>query len=235
MKSSALWLVVLVAVLVGCVFECPEDATDRITCNVNSECDDGNDCTADACDADGTCVNVYLPELLCPEPSDEPEPTVDDSEPEPNPVPVPVPDPDSSAIFCFFDGDGDGYGVSNARASYSEETGCPLNYSIRAGDCDDTAWYAHPGYIELCDGVDNDCDGEVDEPGDEDSEIGTDCLVILNPGHDPVLMAGSVTCVYSEELERTDPHCLPICGDEVCDGIDNDCNGIADDEDMCGE
>lgn len=231
MKSSTLLLMVFVAILfVGCTLECPEDETDEIACNVDSECDDDNDCTADACDADGTCVNVYLPELLCPEPSNVPESTVDDSEPEP------IPDPDPSEIFCFFDGDGDGYGVSNVRASYSEETGCPLNHSIRAGDCDDTAWYAYPGYIELCDGVDNDCDGEVDEPGDEDSEIGTDCLVILNPGPDPVLTAGMVACVYSEELERTDPHCLPTCGDEVCgDGVDNDCSGIADDEDLCGE
>ena len=43
--------------------------------------------------------------------------------------------------------------------------GCdaPEEYVSEAGDCDDTDAYSYPGAVELCDDVDNDCDGEVDE------------------------------------------------------------------------
>lgn len=54
------------------------------------------------------------------------------------------------------DGDGDGY--------YAEE-GCGTEV-----DCDDTNCSIHPGVTESCDGVDNNCDGNIDEgcyiPGD---------------------------------------------------------------------
>ena len=35
-------------------------------------------------------------------------------------------------------------------------------YTACSGDCDDTQASAHPGAPELCDGIDNDCDGTVD-------------------------------------------------------------------------
>ena len=51
------------------------------------------------------------------------------------------------------DGDGDGFGVPG-------DPGCPGG---AATDCDDADPARSPGLGELCDGLDNDCDGSVDE------------------------------------------------------------------------
>jgi len=51
------------------------------------------------------------------------------------------------------DTDGDGYGVQNYNRS------CPH----QGVDCDDTDPEVHPGAEEICDGIDNNCDRQVDE------------------------------------------------------------------------
>src|SRR5690554_2032615 len=59
----------------------------------------------------------------------------------------------------YFDADGDGYGSGPRLAS------CELGPSIVtvAGDCDDRDPARHPGAAEVCNGQDDDCDGEIDE------------------------------------------------------------------------
>ena len=73
------------------------------------------------------------------------------------------------------------------------------------------AWLA-PGELEVCDGLDNDCDGLTDE------DLGTltcgvgDCEVTVDACAGGALQA-----------------CEPLQGsDEVCDGADNDCDGAID-------
>ena len=55
-----------------------------------------------------------------------------------------------------FDIDGDGYRGPRIGAIPGEPGSC-------GDDCDDTSELAHPGGIEVCDGVDNDCNGIVDD------------------------------------------------------------------------
>lgn len=61
----------------------------------------------------------------------------------------------------YFDSDGDGYG--DATNSLNVCCDAPSGYVANSDDCDDSEESVYPGAEELCDGLDNDCDGVVDE------------------------------------------------------------------------
>ena len=70
---------------------------------------------------------------------------------------------DAAAPTWYEDGDGDGYGVDGATLASCEQ---PEGYADNTDDCDDTDASVSPGGREVGeDGIDNDCDGEVDESG----------------------------------------------------------------------
>src|SRR5690606_31081240 len=54
--------------------------------------------------------------------------------------------------------DQDGDGFNGPRVGYA-----PGADGACGNDCDDTSADAHPGGLEVCDGVDNDCNGVVDD------------------------------------------------------------------------
>ncbi|RME46566.1 MAG: hypothetical protein D6795_15225, partial [Deltaproteobacteria bacterium] len=58
------------------------------------------------------------------------------------------------------DADGDGFG---AGAGVESCVSPGMGYAPRAGDCDDTHEAIGPFAEEVCDGIDNDCDGAIDE------------------------------------------------------------------------
>ena len=62
----------------------------------------------------------------------------------------------------YFDDDGDGYG-NNAQAQQSCEQ--PEGYILQGGDCADSNSEIFPGQEEICDDLDNNCDGQIDEVG----------------------------------------------------------------------
>jgi hypothetical protein len=57
------------------------------------------------------------------------------------------------------DADGDAHGDI---AVFSDATSQPAGYVLDSTDCNDNDATVHPGALEVCDGVDNDCDGVVD-------------------------------------------------------------------------
>ncbi len=68
--------------------------------------------------------------------------------------------------FCaqrweLLDQDGDGYANAQWEDRFAEE-GCDLSRMLGTGDCDDEDALVHPQAVEICDGLDNDCDGTTD-------------------------------------------------------------------------
>ena len=63
------------------------------------------------------------------------------------------------AETSYLDADGDGYGDPNNSAALCER---PSDHVDNSDDCDDDASGVHPAALEMCDDVDNDCDGGVD-------------------------------------------------------------------------
>jgi len=81
---------------------------------------------------------------------------------------------------------------------------------------------AEPGAptAELCDGLDNDCDGSIDE---DFTNLGRAC----SAGVGECLAAG----VYQCTVDHSGTECNAVPGTpvaELCDGLDNNCNGSAD-------
>ena len=60
----------------------------------------------------------------------------------------------------YADEDGDAYGTSETRLTQCET---PAGYVRTSGDCDDTRIGVNPGAVEICDSLDNDCDGATDD------------------------------------------------------------------------
>jgi len=120
---------------------------------------------------------------------------------------VGCPAPECVEQVGWRDADGDGWGAGD------EVPTCAPDPSLapRSGDCDDRADWIHPLAEEICDHLDDDCDGEVDEGFDADGDGFSTCDGDCEPG-DPSRHPGA------EE----------VCGD----GVDNNCLG--DDEHLCG-
>jgi hypothetical protein len=83
-------------------------------------------------------------------------------------------DSESSNIVClscpkvYRDNDGDGYGISEVGLmcyfKFSEFK-FPTGITTLSGDCDDEDPKKNPEVFDLQDGIDNDCDGKVDDGG----------------------------------------------------------------------
>jgi hypothetical protein len=137
-------------------------------------------------------------------------------------------DTDASSYDWYPDVDGDGYGDETATPVYDCEPPTE-DYVTDNTDCDDTDPNVNPGETEVCDGIDNNCDGDVDEgllsiyyvdadgDGYGDSGAGTTEECTLPSGY----------ALVDGDCDDTDPNVNP--GEtEVCrDWIDNDCDGTA--------
>ena len=112
------------------------------------------------------------------------------------------PNPDGDGLASCVDPDDDGDGTPDVE------------------DCAPLSPDVHPGADELCNGLDDDCDGEIDEgQKDTDGDGTPDCLDADKDGDGTPDEA---------DCGPVDPAVHPGAA-EVCDGVDQDCDGVIDD------
>jgi hypothetical protein len=143
-----------------------------------------------------------------------------------------VDEPDASdATTWYLDSDGDGHGVSTGTATACSQ---PSGYAATATDCDDSSAAVSPDAAELCNGIDDDCDGAVDE--DAASDATTWYADSDGDGYgDPASSASACTAPSGHVASATDcddgdPAVSPGAS-ELCNGIDDDCDGRVDEDD----
>ena len=140
---------------------------------------------------------------------------------------------DEELVFTDFVPDGDGDGFGDATGAVVTDCIPPSGYVVDTSDCDDGNSAVNPAAVESCNGLDDNCDGTIDEgmpeytyfqDGDGDGhgvEESTVTACSVPPGYSEL----------SDDCDDTDDFTYPGAY-EFCDGEDDDCNGLVDDD--CG-
>jgi len=138
--------------------------------------------------------------------------------------------PDAAELCDGVDSDCDGdIGPDEVDADLDQYVVCDLlaldqwigvGLVVGGGDCDDADSTVFPAATELCDGLDNSCDGATpDDELDADADRYVTCVLWV--GDDPGIDGG-------DDCDDGDSNRSPGLV-EVCDGLDNDCSGVPDD------
>ncbi len=133
----------------------------------------------------------------------------------------------SGPVTYYVDNDGDSFGNDTTAQSLCQSPG--IGYVTVGGDCNDADQLINPNATEICDGIDNDCDGLVDDglvfamyyldaDGDGFGDEATGVESCSQPQN---------TITVGGDCDDTNDQIYPFAI-EICDGIDNDCDGSTD-------
>ncbi len=148
---------------------------------------------------------------------------------------------------CLGDGDSDGFGAGAPSTQCRDATRmaagyCPSGYTIVSGDCNDANASIRPSATEVCNGLDDDCDGVAD-----DGVSASPCYVDADGDGRGT---GTPTTQCRDAARAAFGYCpagfTNLAGDcndaasairpgatEACNGVDDDCDGAADDGFSC--
>ena len=134
-----------------------------------------------------------------------------------------------NATTWYPDADGDGFGDALAPAMACDAL---ADHVTDGSDCDDADAAVNPAATEMCNGVDDDCDGELDEDDADDVQTwyeDADGDGYGDPAVSEVACAGPAGYVLDgtdcdDAEDDTHPGAPDVCGN----GVDDDCSGAAD-------
>ncbi len=153
----------------------------------------------------------------------------------------------ANSLNTFYqDADQDGDGNPNVSERTCDQ---PEGYVVSHTDCDDENGAINPDAVEVCDNVDNNCDGQTDEgvmlewyadrdadlcpEGTLDGEI-TDTTFACERPEGYMLSTDERSCLTDDIDLRGDCNdddaLINPSADELCDGLDNDCDGVVDED-----
>jgi uncharacterized protein (TIGR02145 family) len=135
----------------------------------------------------------------------------------------------------YLDNDQDGYGDPNISLTKCSQ---PAGYVTVNGDCDDNDANINPGSAEICDEIDNNCNGLIDEGlpfeiyfADCDNDgYGNPSITLIKCLQPAGYVTNGDDC--NDNNSMVNPNATEVCGDN----IDNDCDGEIDEgcEQPCG-
>ncbi|MBI1226061.1 MAG: choice-of-anchor D domain-containing protein, partial [Bacteroidetes bacterium] len=152
--------------------------------------------------------------------------TISNDDPDENPYVFYVQGTGMAALTTWYqDADGDGFG----NAVVSQIAGSqPMGYVANDDDCDDSDFNVNPTATETCNGVDDNCDSQIDEGlgstwyADSDGDSYGDPLVSQVSCSQPTgYVADNTDC------DDADFNINPLAT-EVCNGVDDNCDGNID-------
>jgi hypothetical protein len=181
-------------------------------------CEAGDGLVADATDCDDADAAVHPgADEVCNGADDDCDDAVDEDA--------------TDAPTFYIDYDGDGFGSDRFTTT---QCAAPSGYVDNADDCDDAEATTNPDAQEVCNAVDDDCDGTTDE--DDAADAVTWYADTDGDGHGD---AGSVTvaCEAPSGFVGLDDDCDDATADvspsatELCNAVDDDCDGTTDEDD----
>ncbi|MEZ4319510.1 MAG: putative metal-binding motif-containing protein [Myxococcota bacterium] len=221
------------------VRDCADDDDGRFPGNpeivddgIDQDCDGFDptgDCYEDA-DGDGYGDTQISGSALCDQVGEAQVPgDCDDSDPDiaPGAMELPADGTDSDCDgteLCFVDGDGDGFGEGTAIGSLA----CTQpGESTNGNDCDDSRDDAYPGAPELCNSLDDDCDGAADPDPASMAWPDADGDGFGDASSAPIEVCSAVSGVAANDsdCDDTDDEISPAATEIPSDGVDQDCSG----------